>query len=193
MSGLTLDAGGLIALDKDDRRVVTLLARAAERGMRITVPATALAQAMRNPARQARLCRLIRQASTDLVELDGPGATATGLLLAKSGTADIVDAHVVLESLEELGRLKPTGQGNPGVQCFARNLSHQRGLQRIGADRQHVKMWVTDGVTTHEAVWWGAGAESLPVGRFDLAFAPQVNEYNGRRSVQLKVLDWRPG
>jgi len=43
----------------------------------------------------------------------------------------------------------------------------------------------------HEAVWWGAGNESLPVGRFDLAFAPQINSYNGRRIVQLKVLDWR--
>jgi hypothetical protein len=25
-----------------------------------------------------------------------------------------------------------------------------------------------------------------------VAFAPQVNDYNGRRTVQLKVLDWRP-
>jgi hypothetical protein len=51
---------------------------------------------MRNPARQARLCRLIRQVRTDLVALDGPDATATGLLLAKTGTADIVDAHVAV-------------------------------------------------------------------------------------------------
>ena len=62
----------------------------------------------------------------------------------------------------------------------------------MGADKQHVKMWVTDGATTHEAVWWGAGNEPLPAPRFDLAFAPQINEYNGRRTVQLKVLDWRP-
>ena len=62
VSGITFDAGGLIALDRNDRRVLALLARAAERGMRITIPATALAQAIRNPARQARLSRLIRQA-----------------------------------------------------------------------------------------------------------------------------------
>ncbi len=96
MSGVTFDAGGLIALDRGDRRVLTLLARAAERGMRVTIPATALAQAIRNPARQARLTRLIRQASTDLVSLDGPEATATGLLLAATRTTDIVDAHVVI-------------------------------------------------------------------------------------------------
>ncbi len=96
MSGITFDAGGLIALDRNDRRVLALLARAIERGMRITIPATALAQAIRNPSKQARLCRLIRQVGTDLVALDGPEATAVGLLLARTGTADIADAHVVV-------------------------------------------------------------------------------------------------
>jgi hypothetical protein len=96
VSGITFDAGGLIALDRNDRRVLILLARATERGMRITIPATALAQAIRNPARQGRLSRLIRQAGTDLIALDGPDATAVGLLLARTATADIVDAHVVV-------------------------------------------------------------------------------------------------
>jgi single-stranded-DNA-specific exonuclease len=106
--------------------------------------------------------------------------------------AEVGLEEISLESLKELDRLKPTGQGNPGVQFFARALTHQRPLQRMGADRQHVKLWVTDGVATHEAVWWNGGEKSLPVGRFDLAFAPAVNEFNGRSSVQLKVLDWRP-
>ena len=96
VSGITFDAGGLIALDRNDRRVLILLARATERGIRITIPATALAQAIRNPARQGRLSRLIRQAGTDLIALDGPDATAAGLLLARTATADIVDAHVVV-------------------------------------------------------------------------------------------------
>lgn len=96
MSGLTLDAGALIALDRNDRRVIALLARTMERGLRVTIPATALAQAMRNPARQARLSRLIRQPGTDLITLDAPDATAVGLLLATTGTTDIVDAHVAV-------------------------------------------------------------------------------------------------
>jgi single-stranded-DNA-specific exonuclease len=98
---------------------------------------------------------------------------------------------MTLEMLGELEGLKPTGQGNPPVQFCARNLTHQRPLQHMGKEKQHVKLWVTDGAVTHEAVWWNGGDKSLPVGKFDLAFAPQVNEFNGRRTVQLKVLDWR--
>ena len=107
-----------------------------------------------------------------------------------------LDAEVGLDelsfdSLAELEKLKPTGQGNPPLQFCSRNLTHKKPLQRIGANKQHVKMWVTDGSVTHEAVWWNAGEGSLPVGRFDLAFAPSLNEFNGRTTVQLKVLDWR--
>ena len=96
MPGVTLDAGGLIALDRDDRRVVVLLARARETGAQVTVPAPALAQAIRRPERQARLSRLIRQPGTDVIALGRVDATHVGRLLAASGTSDVVDAHVVI-------------------------------------------------------------------------------------------------
>jgi hypothetical protein len=96
MPGVTFDAGGLIALDRDDRRVVVLLARARETGARVTVPASALAQAIRRPERQARLSRLIRQPTTDVLDLGRTDATSVGRLLAASGTSDITDAHVVI-------------------------------------------------------------------------------------------------
>jgi hypothetical protein len=96
MPGVTLDAGGLIALDRDDRRVVVLLARARETGALVTVPAPALAQAIRRPERQVRLSRLIRQPGTDVIALDRVDATHVGRLLAASGTSDIADAHVVI-------------------------------------------------------------------------------------------------
>jgi predicted nucleic acid-binding protein len=96
MSGVTLDAGALIALDRDDRRVLVLLARAMEVGARVTLPATALAQAIRRPASQVRLARLIRQPTTDLRPLDAVDATSVGILLSVSRTRDIADAHVIV-------------------------------------------------------------------------------------------------
>jgi hypothetical protein len=94
--GATFDAGGLIALDRNDRRVIVLIARATEVGARITVPATALAQAIRRPARLVRVTRLVRQPTTDVVPLDRVDATSIGRLLSASSTEDIVDAHVVV-------------------------------------------------------------------------------------------------
>jgi len=96
MPGVTLDAGALIALARNDRRVLILLGRARETGARVTIPATALAQAVRAPARQVRLARLVRQPTTDVVPLGRVDATSVGRLLAASGTADVVDAHVVI-------------------------------------------------------------------------------------------------
>lgn len=96
MPGVTLDAGALISIDRVDRRVLVLLARARETGATVTIPATALAQAIRRPERQARLARLIRQPGTDVISLDRVDATSTGRLLAASGTSDIADAHVVI-------------------------------------------------------------------------------------------------
>jgi hypothetical protein len=96
MAGVTLDAGGLIALDRNDRRVVVLLAHAQDTGARITVPASVLAQAIRRPDRQVRLSRLIRQPTTDVIDLGRVDATSVGRLLAASGTSDIADAHVVI-------------------------------------------------------------------------------------------------
>jgi single-stranded-DNA-specific exonuclease len=105
--------------------------------------------------------------------------------------AEVQLADLNLDALAELEKLKPTGQGNPALQFCARNLTQKKPPLRMGAKKQHAKLWVTDGAITHEAVWWNAGESALPAGNFDLAFAPGVNEYNGRTTVQLKVLDWR--
>ena len=96
MTGFTLDAGPLIGLDRNDRRVIVLLAVADEVGATVTVPGTALAQAVRDPARQARLARLLRQPRTVVQPLDRVDAVTVGRLLAASGTSDIADAHVVV-------------------------------------------------------------------------------------------------
>ena len=96
VNGIVFDAGGLIALERNDRRVFSLLDTALEDGDRIIVPATALAQVIRNPARQVRLWRMIQFDKTEVIPLDGSQAQAVGALLARTGTSDIADAHVVI-------------------------------------------------------------------------------------------------
>jgi single-stranded-DNA-specific exonuclease len=107
-----------------------------------------------------------------------------------------IDAETTLNELtlgllDGFAQLEPLGQGNPPVHLAVRGASLQRPPQRLGKDQQHLKLWVTDGGVTHEAVWWNCNHQPIPSGRFDLAFTPQINQFNGRQLVQLKVLDWR--
>jgi predicted nucleic acid-binding protein len=96
VNGIIFDAGGLIALERNNRRIFAILQTALEDGDRIIVPATALAQVIRNPARQVRLWRMIQFEKTEVIPLDASHAQAVGALLAQSGTSDIIDAHVVV-------------------------------------------------------------------------------------------------
>jgi single-stranded-DNA-specific exonuclease len=105
--------------------------------------------------------------------------------------AELDLAELTVARVEELARLDPVGQGNPAVRLSVGNLSHHQPPQRMGKDSQHVKFRVTDGKGVLEAVWWNAGHAPWPDNKFDLAVTAGINEYKGRRTVQLKVLDWR--
>ncbi|HEX9775765.1 MAG TPA: PIN domain-containing protein [Actinomycetota bacterium] len=94
--GLTLDAGVLIAVDRSDGRAANLRKFALRRQLPMKVPAAVLAQAWRGPS-NVRLVRFLREVS--IVDLDEPLAKAAGLLCARAGTSDVVDASVVVAAL----------------------------------------------------------------------------------------------
>ena len=94
--GVTLAAGALIAFERSERKVVTLLARARERSESLSVPVGAIGQVWRDGRRQARLARLLGSDAVEIVALDDFGARAAGQLCGTSGTADVIDATVVL-------------------------------------------------------------------------------------------------
>jgi len=96
MAGLTLDAGALIALERNDRRVVALLTRALQHGQAIAVPAGVVGQVWRDGRRQARLARLLASKEVEVEALDDRRAREAGQLCGARGTADVIDASVVL-------------------------------------------------------------------------------------------------
>ncbi|MEZ4225046.1 MAG: hypothetical protein R3B13_29095 [Polyangiaceae bacterium] len=96
MVGLTLDAGALIAFEKNDRRLVSLIARALELGLPLAVPAGVVGQVWRNGRRQVRLARLLAAPEVDVEPLDDLRARAAGQLCGVSKTTDVIDASVVL-------------------------------------------------------------------------------------------------
>jgi predicted nucleic acid-binding protein len=94
--GVTLDTGALIAIDRGDRRLQALLDEAGAAGAELAVPAGVIAQAWRGSARQARLARFLALSTVTVVALDEPEARASGTLCGRAGTADVVDASIVI-------------------------------------------------------------------------------------------------
>jgi predicted nucleic acid-binding protein len=82
----------LIAFERMDRRIVRLLELAEE----MHLPAGVVGQVWRNPARQVRLVRLLETDEVKVHNLDLGAAKAAGHLCGAAGTADVVDASVVL-------------------------------------------------------------------------------------------------
>lgn len=96
MNGATLDAGALIAFERSKRRMVALVARAAELECTLSVPAGVVAEVWRDGRRQARLVRLLASTVVEILPLDDPTARAVGQLCGVSGASDVLDASVVL-------------------------------------------------------------------------------------------------
>jgi predicted nucleic acid-binding protein len=96
MTGLTLDSGALIAIERGDRRVVGLVRRAIAIGAGIAVPAGVVGQVWRDGARQAPIARLLRSAAVEVEPLDDLRARAAGQLCGIAGTDDVIDASVAL-------------------------------------------------------------------------------------------------
>ena len=93
MPGLTLDAGALIAFERNDRRII---ARAIHHELTLVIPAGVVGQVWRDGRRQARLARLLATDEIEIERLDDRRAREAGQLCGARGTADVIDASVVL-------------------------------------------------------------------------------------------------
>jgi len=89
--GLTFDTGALIALERRKQRMVDVFRRAAQRGVRITVPATVVAEWWRGQGRAA--AELL--ACMDVEPLDETLSKVAGEAIAQTRGASVVDAIVV--------------------------------------------------------------------------------------------------
>ena len=67
--------------------------------------------------------------------------------------------------------------------------------RRIGSGERHLSLRVEQHGVKMRGVAFGGGewAEHLEPdnGLYDFAFKPVINEFRGRRSVELQIIDWR--
>ncbi len=108
-----LDAGALIAIDRNDVGMARALKLAARQGLEVTTVAPVVGQAWRDGARQAWLARTLKLIRVRSVGL--PESQDAGELLATSGMSDVVDALLVMLA-------------SPGDQVFTSDVSDIKAL-----------------------------------------------------------------
>lgn len=95
MTSLILDAGALVAFDRDDRAMIARLQAARRHGLELRSNAMVVAQVWRDPhGRQAQLARLLR--AVDVRGVDHQAGREAGILLGKTNSSGPIDATVVL-------------------------------------------------------------------------------------------------
>jgi hypothetical protein len=112
MSAAILDTGALIGFEKNERRVVAIVARALDHKDTLLVPSCVVAQAWRDGRRQTRLSRLLGSPLCELVVLDDLRARAAGQLCGITNTDDVVDASVVVAARERKARVVTSDPGD---------------------------------------------------------------------------------
>ncbi|RMG88116.1 MAG: single-stranded-DNA-specific exonuclease RecJ, partial [Chloroflexi bacterium] len=94
--------------------------------------------------------------------------------------------------IDELRQLEPTGHGNPAPLFITRNVGVKE-YRTVGQDNRHLKLTLVQGNAQIDAIGFrlGGWAENMP-DMVDIAYYLELNQWNGRTSLQLNLQDIRP-
>lgn len=129
---------------------------------------------------------LLSAAGPDLVGLDARPTLGIDL--------DVVLDDVNWKLVEDVARLSPFGE-NAEQPLFVARAVRVVSVDSVGREKKHLRLRVTHATSTvHKTIGFrfGAWVEQLTPGdTVDLVFTVGVNEWNGNREIELKIVDLR--
>lgn len=111
-----------------------------------------------------------------------------------------IDAEASLGQLslgivQQIEQLAPFGQANPRPVLCASGVTLAGPPKRMGKSERHLSLRLKQHQTTIRAVGFGQGddvdALAQIEGPLDVAFRPVINDFRGRRTVEIHMVDWR--
>jgi single-stranded-DNA-specific exonuclease len=109
--------------------------------------------------------------------------------------AEVSLAELTLSAIEQLQRMAPFGNANPRPLLCASGVTLTEPPKRIGGGGRHLSLKLLQHNTRLRAVAFGGGDWADELGQLNrpmaIAFRPVINEFGGRKNVELHLADWR--
>lgn len=100
-------------------------------------------------------------------------------------SAEDIDIFLV----DEVVKLEPYGASNPTPVFALKNMTLKQ-KKLMGATKEHLKLIIDTPQGEKGCIWWSKGDIPLVNGdKFDVAFAPKLNTFNGNTDIQLIIKD----
>ena len=103
---------------------------------------------------------------------------------------------LTLKTVKQLEEMAPFGQSNRRPTLCARGVQLGNEPRRMGRGEKHLSVMLQQNEVRLRAVAFNQGdwADTMQSneGPMDVAYRPVLNEYNGRRSVEIQIVDWKP-
>ncbi|MCM1265501.1 MAG: single-stranded-DNA-specific exonuclease RecJ, partial [Candidatus Gastranaerophilales bacterium] len=98
-------------------------------------------------------------------------------------------SEITEDLVKDITRLEPFGASNPSPTFAVRDFKLiQKKL--MGSNKEHLRLTVEKDGEQFNAIWWSYGDIGLSSGdTLDIAFAPQLNTFNGNTTIQLIIKD----
>lgn len=97
--------------------------------------------------------------------------------------------EIDVDLVNQISQLEPFGASNPSPIFSMKNLKIKQ-KRLMGENKDHLRLTCQAGTAEFNCIRWQQGDVSLVNGdTLDIAFHPQINEYNGVTSVQLIIDD----
>jgi single-stranded-DNA-specific exonuclease len=120
-----------------------------------------------------------------------PGGLRPQLRLEDEVELDALTPDVV----NAIRRMAPFGEGNPRPRLATTPVELVDEPRVVGRTGTHLQFTVRQQSVYRKAIGFGLGAQASTLAehrRLRVAFEPIINEWNGQRKVELKVVEWKP-
>lgn len=131
-----------------------------------------------------KLMQIIEEKAPEYIDLDNFHGT-----LELECTVDSSDLN--FDVLEKINKFEPFGIGNPQPNLLVKNVKINR-VKSVGKTGEHLQFPVQVGDQKFQAIAFRFGKhldKIKPENNYDIAFNLEINEWNGRRQLQLRVID----